>query len=236
MQILLAPRTLAVILFMGFTGILNEGQQPDESYRFDSVITNRQVMLFRDFEQAVQLAAARSGVPPKIAALILQEFAQTNKLRVTPYAELRGFLLEAFYRNNIPYPVAQEFLTSLSGNVRLPVDTGFLEVVHTVDLGNKSIYQLGKEPGLTPPRAIFQPLPPYTEAARVAHIEGVILLKCVVLEDGTVANCKVERTAGWGLDESALLTIQNRWKFEPARLNGKPIAVQANVEVSMRLY
>jgi len=89
---------------------------------------------------------------------------------------------------------------------------------------------------LTPPRAIFQPLPAYTQAARAARIEGVILLKCVVLDDGTVANCKLERTAGYGLDESALLTIQNQWRFEPARRDGRPVAVEANIEVSMCLY
>lgn len=193
-------------------------------------------MLFHDFEQAVQLAASQSGISPETADHMLQEFAQNNRFRVTPFAEWRAFLLESLYGNNIPYPVAKEFLKSLSDDARLPVDTGFLGAVRMVDLGDKSVYQLDKEPGLTPARAIFQPLPPYPYAARTARVEGVVLLKCIVLEDGTVANCKLERAAGWGIDESALLTVQNKWKFEPARLNGKPVAVQANIEVSMRLY
>ncbi len=242
MRILLARPALAAILFMGVTGV-SAGQQQNSGHPFDGIITHREVMLFQDFTQAVQLSASQSGVSAEMADHIVQEFVQVNKLRVIPLAEWRAFLLESLYRNDIPYPVAKEFLKSLRGSAGLPVDTGFLEAVRTIDLGGKSVYPLGKSPylvgavsGLTAPRAIYQPLPPYPDAAKAAGVEGIVLLKCVVLEDGTVANCNFERMAGWGIDESALLTVQDKWKFEPARLNGQPVAVQANIEVSMRLY
>ena len=44
------------------------------------------------------------------------------------------------------------------------------------------------------------------------------------------------RGLGYGLDESALLTIQNRWKFQPGRRDGNPVSVEANTEVGMRFY
>jgi TonB family protein len=239
MRILLAS---AAILFVGFATV-SAGQQADSSRPFDSIITHHEVMLFQEFRQAVQLAASQSGISPGTADQIVQGFAQANKLRVIPVTEWRAFLLESLYSNDIPYPVAKEFLRSLRGNADLPVDTGFLEAIRTVDLGGKKVYQIGKSPyqvdlgsSLTAPRATFQPLPLYPDAAKVAGVQGIVLLKCVVLEDGTVANCTLERTAGWGIDESALLTVQDKWKFEPARLNGQPVAVWANIEVSMRLY
>ena len=38
-----------------------------------------------------------------------------------------------------------------------------------------------------------------------------------------------------GLDQKAIEAVRN-WKFEPAKNNGKPVAVQINVEVNFRLY
>ena len=40
---------------------------------------------------------------------------------------------------------------------------------------------------------------------------------------------------GLGLDEKAIEAVRN-WKFEPALKDGKPVAVQINVEVNFRLY
>jgi periplasmic protein TonB len=39
----------------------------------------------------------------------------------------------------------------------------------------------------------------------------------------------------WGLDEKAIEAIR-RWKFEPGRKDGIPVAVQVDVEVNFRLY
>jgi periplasmic protein TonB len=38
-----------------------------------------------------------------------------------------------------------------------------------------------------------------------------------------------------GLDEKAIAAVRE-WRFQPATLNGQPVAVQINVEVSFRLY
>jgi TonB family protein len=38
-----------------------------------------------------------------------------------------------------------------------------------------------------------------------------------------------------GLDEKALEAVRT-WRFEPARKDGQPVAVQINVEVIFRLY
>lgn len=96
------------------------------------------------------------------------------------------------------------------------------------------IYTVGG--GVRAPIPIMQPLPLYTEEARKARVEGLVLLQAVVRKDGTVDSFKVIRGLGYGLDESAINTIATKWRFRPGTLNGQPVDVQANIEVSFRLY
>jgi periplasmic protein TonB len=90
--------------------------------------------------------------------------------------------------------------------------------------------------GVRSPIPLLQPLPPYTEAARKARVEGLVLLQAVVRKDGTVDSFRVLRGLGYGLDESAINTIATKWRFKPGTLNGTPVDVQANIEISFRLY
>ncbi len=90
--------------------------------------------------------------------------------------------------------------------------------------------------GVKAPIAIYQPLPAYTEEARKARAEGIVLIQAVIRRDGTVDSFKVLRGLGYGLDESAINTIATKWRFKPGTLNGTPVDVQANIEVAFRLY
>jgi len=96
------------------------------------------------------------------------------------------------------------------------------------------VYTIGG--GVTAPIAISQPLPLYTEEARKARVEGIVLLQAVIRRDGTVDSFKVVRGLGYGLDESAINTIATKWRFKPGTLSGRPVDVMANIEVTFRLY
>jgi TonB family protein len=85
------------------------------------------------------------------------------------------------------------------------------------------------------PKVIYQPDPEYSEEARKAKFQGTCVLWLVVGADGKPRDIRVARTLGLGLDEKALDAVKN-WRFEPALKDGKPVAVQINVEVSFRLY
>jgi protein TonB len=89
--------------------------------------------------------------------------------------------------------------------------------------------------GVSVPRVIFDPEPEYTEEARKVKQQGNVLLTCVVGADGLVHNARVQRPLGLGLDQKAIEAVR-KWKFEPSRLNGRPIAVQILVEVNFHLY
>ena len=95
------------------------------------------------------------------------------------------------------------------------------------------VYVIG--PGIEAPVALFQPLPAYTAEARAAGVEGIVLIQAIIRKNGTVDSFKVLRRLGYGLDESVIYTISKKWRFRPGTLNGEPVDVQANIEVSFRL-
>lgn len=78
--------------------------------------------------------------------------------------------------------------------------------------------------GVTPPVKIYSPRPLYTEDARRAGIEGVVILETVVDEEGNVRDVKVLKGLPHGLDQSAIDTVKT-WRYEPAVRNGEPVAV-----------
>ncbi len=94
-------------------------------------------------------------------------------------------------------------------------------------------YQVGS--GVTAPVPIRQPAPPYTDEARKARVAGVVTVQCLVRKDGSVGELKVVRGLGYGLDESALNTIANQWRFSPGKSDGVPVDVRASIDVTFRL-
>jgi len=99
---------------------------------------------------------------------------------------------------------------------------------------NSEIFAVGN--GVTAPVPLAQPLPSYTDEARTARAEGIVLLQAVVRKDGTVSRIKVLKGVGYGLDESAVNTLATKWRFKPGTRKGIPVDVQANIEVNFKLY
>ncbi len=89
--------------------------------------------------------------------------------------------------------------------------------------------------GVSAPRGLDTPDPEYSEEARKAKYQGVCVLWLIVGPDGNPRDVKVVRSLGMGLDQKAIEAVR-KWKFDPARKDGKPVAVQINVEVNFRLY
>jgi periplasmic protein TonB len=90
--------------------------------------------------------------------------------------------------------------------------------------------------GVKEPVPLIQPLPPYTEEARKARTEGIVVLQAIIRKNGTVDSFKVVRGLGYGLDESAINTIATKWRFKPGTFKGSPVDVVANIEVRFRMF
>ncbi len=101
---------------------------------------------------------------------------------------------------------------------------------------DEKVYSLRQNPQVKPPRAIQSPLPAYTPEAKEAKIEGTVMLQAVIRRDGTVGDAKVLKGLGYGLDESAINTLRNKWRFKPGTLDNRPVDVLATIEVTFRLY
>lgn len=89
--------------------------------------------------------------------------------------------------------------------------------------------------GVSAPRAIYSPDPEYSEEARKAKYQGDVILWVVIGPDGRVHDVRVARTLGLGLDEKAVEAVKT-WRFEPAKKDGQPVAVQLNIDVTFHLY
>jgi protein TonB len=85
------------------------------------------------------------------------------------------------------------------------------------------------------PRGGYQTTPRYPESARTAGIEGVSLLRFVVLADGLVGTVNVEKSAGHpDLDRAAIDAVKT-WRFEPARRGKEAVAVWVTIPVRFQL-
>ncbi len=80
------------------------------------------------------------------------------------------------------------------------------------------------------------PLPPYPLVARRLGKEGVVLLEVLVAPDGGAADVRMIRSSGFApLDESAVTTVRERWRFVPARRDGVPVESRVTVPIRFRL-
>jgi TonB family protein len=95
------------------------------------------------------------------------------------------------------------------------------------------VYKVGG--GVKPPKLIYGPNPEYSEEARRAKVQGVVVLWLIVDSQGTTQDVRVSRSLGKGLDEQAVKAVRS-WRFEPATLNGQPVPVQINAEVSFKIH
>jgi len=93
-------------------------------------------------------------------------------------------------------------------------------------------YRIGG--GVSPPTVIFKVEPEYSEEARKAKFQGTVVLFVVVDEHGNPRDLKVIRPLGLGLDQKAIEAVE-KWKFSPGKKDGKPVPVQATIEVNFRL-
>lgn len=74
----------------------------------------------------------------------------------------------------------------------------------------------------------------YTEIAKRIGIEGRVIIEATIDINGDVIDAEIIRGLGFGLDEEALVAVQNT-KFSPGLQRGKPVRVKMNIPIKFVL-
>ncbi|MFN7994999.1 MAG: TonB family protein [Bryobacteraceae bacterium] len=96
----------------------------------------------------------------------------------------------------------------------------------------EGVHRVGQD--IQAPTLVRKIEPDYTEEARVAGLQGTVIVQVVVEPDGFAHDGQIVRGLGLGLDENALEAI-SQWQFKPGTQDGQPVKVAATVEVHFRL-
>ncbi len=75
----------------------------------------------------------------------------------------------------------------------------------------------------------------YPDSAADHNIQGRVILKFVVNEDGSLSDCRVERGIGGGCDKAALDVLKNMPKWKAGIHNGQPVKVLTMLPVTFTL-
>lgn len=73
------------------------------------------------------------------------------------------------------------------------------------------------------PRAVVKTPPVYPYKAREQHVEGVVQVKILVREDGSVGEVLIVDSRPKDVFDDAVLAAVPRWRFEPGKIGGKTV-------------
>jgi TonB family protein len=99
---------------------------------------------------------------------------------------------------------------------------------------NETLYKVGKKFDVIAPVPTHTPEPEFSEQARTHGFQGTVVLGVVIDKAGTVSRITIERALGMDLDQQAVEATK-MWRFQPARRNSEPVAVEMTIEVSFNL-
>ena len=100
------------------------------------------------------------------------------------------------------------------------------------DPGADEPHRVGGE--VSRPEKISGSPPVYTDNARKAGVEGVVIVESIIDEHGDVTNTRLLQGLPMGLDRAALKAVKS-WKFKPARFEGRPVKVYYTLTVNFQI-
>ena len=105
------------------------------------------------------------------------------------------------------------------------------------DSGVGGGYPTAGENGYGEPVCAYCPDPQYSDAGFKLKIQGEVVLDVIIGADGRVTTAHVVKGLGYGLDESAVKSATQIWRFKPAiGPNGQPAAVRMIIDITFRLF
>ncbi len=86
---------------------------------------------------------------------------------------------------------------------------------------------------MTAPEKLGGPDPQYTEKALEREVQGTMIVRCVVTTEGKVFGCRVLKSLPF-MDRAVIDALERR-RYKPATLGGRPVEVNYNFKITLRL-
>jgi TonB family protein len=184
----------------------------------------------------VTLSGLENGYTQTIAASEAGGFA-FNTLAPGRYRlEVRSPGFAPYNQENLKLDVDSNIKTPVF--LRLGVTRETIEVSSSAPAGvkpqtavNTRIRAGGR---VQPVKLAVMPRVPYPEQAKARAIQGTVTFHATIEKDGSIANLFPATDADPVLAEAAAETVRN-WRYQPAMLNGQPVATEAVISINFRL-
>ncbi len=85
-----------------------------------------------------------------------------------------------------------------------------------------------------PPKPIHEVVPEYPRSFKFSGADGVVWMRVLVSDDGTVLGAMVKKSSGYRLLDVAALRAAVHTLYRPAILNGRPLAVWKTYSVTFK--
>lgn len=76
--------------------------------------------------------------------------------------------------------------------------------------------------------------PQYPQMAKIARVQGPVVLAAIIGKDGAIQNLHVVSTASPLLNQAAIDAVR-QWRYRPYILNGEPVEVDTTITVNFTL-
>lgn len=87
--------------------------------------------------------------------------------------------------------------------------------------------------GMSRPERLEGRDPEFTREAREAHVEGLAIVKCTIMTDGTLQNCRIVKPLPFM--EQAILDALKTWRMKPVTFQGRPVNVDYVIQLRLKL-
>jgi TonB family protein len=84
------------------------------------------------------------------------------------------------------------------------------------------------------PKLVHMERIPYPEAVKARGVQGIVVVRGAIQEDGTLAGLTAGADADPALAEATIAALR-AWRYQPARLDGQPIAAETIISIHYKL-
>ena len=88
---------------------------------------------------------------------------------------------------------------------------------------------------ITPPVVIYKVSPKYPDEARKKYLEGKVLLKMTVSNEGIVSDAEVVESSGYDILDEAAINAVKEWRFTPAKENSEAISAEVVMPIIFKI-